>query len=162
MVLCASEAPRVNWDAIGALAELVGGVAVVITLFFLAFQIRHNSKAIAAQLTHDFIESSNQIRSSIYTDAELTRIWVRGSEGGDLDLEEYERFEQMARSWFFLLVDLHRQCQNGYLKISDFNGMAQGILQRPGVRAVILRFLPDSNEEFSVTMRKLIAEAGGA
>jgi hypothetical protein len=33
-----------NWDAIGAVAEFVGAVAVVITLFYLALQVRQSTK----------------------------------------------------------------------------------------------------------------------
>jgi len=31
----------VNWDAIGAIGEIVGAVAVLITLLYLAIQVRH-------------------------------------------------------------------------------------------------------------------------
>ena len=33
-----------NWDALGAIAELVGAVAVLLTLIYLAIQIRQNSE----------------------------------------------------------------------------------------------------------------------
>jgi len=35
-----------NWEAIGAVAEALGAVAVVATLIYLSFQIRQNSKAL--------------------------------------------------------------------------------------------------------------------
>ena len=37
-----------NWDAIGAIGELVGACGVIITLFYLALQIRQNSKDVRA------------------------------------------------------------------------------------------------------------------
>jgi len=37
-----------NWDAIGAIAELVGAIAVVVTLFYLAMQVRHGKDATEA------------------------------------------------------------------------------------------------------------------
>ena len=30
-----------NWDAVGAIAELIGGVAVLVTPVYLAVQVRH-------------------------------------------------------------------------------------------------------------------------
>jgi hypothetical protein len=36
----------VNWDAIGAVAEVIGALAVLITLIYLALQIRQNTRAI--------------------------------------------------------------------------------------------------------------------
>ena len=35
-----------NWDAIGAIGEIVGAIAVVITLLYLAHQTRINTKAV--------------------------------------------------------------------------------------------------------------------
>ena len=37
-----------NWDALGAIAELVGAIAVVGTLFYLAVQVRHSKDATKA------------------------------------------------------------------------------------------------------------------
>lgn len=32
-----------NWDAVGAIAELIGGLAMLLTLIYLSVQIRQNS-----------------------------------------------------------------------------------------------------------------------
>lgn len=39
-----------NWDAIGAIGELVGGIAVIGTLIYLASQIRQNTKINASAI----------------------------------------------------------------------------------------------------------------
>ena len=33
-----------NWDAVGAIAEMIGGIAVLVTLIYLAIQVRHASR----------------------------------------------------------------------------------------------------------------------
>ena len=38
-----------NWDAVGAIGEIVGAAAVVITLFYLGTQIRHANALARAQ-----------------------------------------------------------------------------------------------------------------
>lgn len=47
-----------NWGAVGTIGEIVGAVAVVITLVCLAMQIRQNTKAVQAaaidSATHTF------------------------------------------------------------------------------------------------------------
>lgn len=40
-----------NWEAIGAIGEIVGAIAVVITLLYLASQTKQNTKATHAQAT---------------------------------------------------------------------------------------------------------------
>ena len=37
-----------NWEAIGAVGETVGALAVLVTLVYLAVQIRQNTKAVQA------------------------------------------------------------------------------------------------------------------
>ena len=39
-----------NWEAIGVIAEVVGAVAVVVSLVYLAVQIRHQSRQAAAEV----------------------------------------------------------------------------------------------------------------
>ena len=48
-----------NWDALGAIAELLGAIAVFLTLAYLTVQVKQNSKALeqqnqfsAAQIRH--------------------------------------------------------------------------------------------------------------
>ncbi len=38
-----------NWDAIGAIGEVCGAIAVVVTLFYLASQIRQNTNALKSE-----------------------------------------------------------------------------------------------------------------
>lgn len=44
-----------NWDAIGALGNVVGGVGVIATLIYLSLQIRQNTKALKVSAYADFV-----------------------------------------------------------------------------------------------------------
>ena len=57
-----------NWDAIGAIAELLGAVGVIASLVYLAGQIRQsreqthqNTRALRASTQHDIFENLNDI-----------------------------------------------------------------------------------------------------
>ena len=39
-----------NWDAIGAIGEIVGAAAVVVTLIYVAVQVRQNTKSMDESL----------------------------------------------------------------------------------------------------------------
>ena len=43
-----------NWTAIGAIGELVGGIAVIGTLIYLATQVRQNTKINASAIRQSF------------------------------------------------------------------------------------------------------------
>ncbi len=45
-----------NWDAIGAIGELVGGIAVIGTLIYLATQIRQNTRINASAIRQSFYD----------------------------------------------------------------------------------------------------------
>ena len=76
-----------NWDALGASAELLGAIAVIISVVYLAFQIRQNTKQIEentratqaaafdSSITHGF-----SARQAIAENGDLARIFVEGSQ----------------------------------------------------------------------------------
>ena len=55
-----------NWDAIGAIGEVVGAMAVVLSLIYLSFQIRHATKASEDASFRSLVDSSgDQLRSMV-------------------------------------------------------------------------------------------------
>ena len=86
---------------IGSVGELVGAIATVATLAYLAVQIRHNTRGLDQNsvLMRMSFESQlrgegQQLRSLIASDPELASIWRKGLAGGaDLDRAQRDRFE---------------------------------------------------------------------
>jgi hypothetical protein len=55
-----------NWDAIGAIGEVIGAIAVVLSLIYLSFQIRHSTKAWGDASFRSVVDSTgDQIRAMI-------------------------------------------------------------------------------------------------
>jgi len=52
-----------NWDALGAIGELVGAAGVIVTLFYLAAQIRTNTKATQSASRLDVARDYRQVMS---------------------------------------------------------------------------------------------------
>ena len=78
-----------NWDAIGAIAESIGAVAVIATLLYLAIQIRQNTKSLdetkKIALGNSFQERTNRRISMIepfITSRELAEIMVKLEKAG--------------------------------------------------------------------------------
>jgi integral membrane sensor domain MASE1 len=65
-----------NWEAIGALGEIVGALAVVATLFYLAQQIRHNTRMARAEMTKDLYLASRTAIMDIASSDRLSQIWA--------------------------------------------------------------------------------------
>ncbi len=71
-----------NWDAISAIGEIIGAAAVVISLLYLAVQIRDQNKEARLLAMHNM---SRELRDATRTFAneDITDIFVRANESHD-------------------------------------------------------------------------------
>ena len=53
-----------NWDAIGAIGEIIGAAGVISTLIYLAIQIRQNTTAMNRATVRQALESNNAALTS--------------------------------------------------------------------------------------------------
>ena len=60
-----------NWDAIGAIAELLGAFGVIASLIYLATQIRQNTKSVRMASHHGVAVQFNQANLVGLQDPEL-------------------------------------------------------------------------------------------
>ena len=88
-------------NELGSLGEFISGLAVVVTLVYLAIQIRHNTRAVRSSMHQDMIESTLRIAESLSDNEELGRIVFKADEDYDsLTREERIRFEAYAERVF--------------------------------------------------------------
>ena len=86
---------------LGALGEFIGAIGVVVTLVYLALQIRHNTRAVRSSMHQDMIESTLRIAESMSDNGELVRIVIKAdADYDDLTTEEHYRFEAYAERVF--------------------------------------------------------------
>lgn len=82
-----------NWDAIGAIGEIAGAIGVIVTLLYLAIQLRQNTKASNAIAVQNSMENSARFSELISKDPELARTFYSGlSHPEELNAEELRRF----------------------------------------------------------------------
>ena len=67
-----------NWEAIGALAELAGALGVIASLVYLAVQIRQNTRSAREATSHSLLHDLQQFRSLIAQDPEVARVYREG------------------------------------------------------------------------------------
>ena len=80
-----------NWEAIGALGEVLGAVSVLITLLYLSRQINASNKALDTTGATAMMEGYNEFNTwSISTD-ELAKTSQHFYNEPDKDLSEFDR-----------------------------------------------------------------------
>ena len=86
---------------LGSLGEFISGLAVVVTLVYLALQIRHNTLAVRSSMHHNMIESTLRIAESVSDSDDLGRIVLHADEDFDRLTEiERIRFDAYAERVF--------------------------------------------------------------
>ena len=66
-----------NWEAIGAVGEILGAIAVIGSLIFVGVQIRGNTRATQTAAAHNLTNTFNSVITNISGDPEMSRIWVQ-------------------------------------------------------------------------------------
>lgn len=83
----------INWDAIAAIGDLVGAVGVIVTLIYLAVQLRQNTAASQLTAIQNSVENSARFSELLATHDDLARLFWRGlSDPDSLDAAEKRRF----------------------------------------------------------------------
>lgn len=67
-----------NWDAIGALAEVVGAIGVIFSLLYLSLQIRTQNVQAKLAARHEIATGLRQA-SGVYASEDITEIFVRAN-----------------------------------------------------------------------------------
>ena len=99
---------------LGALGEFVAAIAVVITLIYLALQIRQNTRATRAASFHAITDSFNHVNISLAQTPDLARIWLAGAtERSSLSDEEKWQFDLICLSYFHVFETVHYQARVG-------------------------------------------------
>ena len=105
-----------NWDAFGAIAELAGALVVVVSVVYLAVQIRHSTRVSKAAAQNAAVTALRDVTKPLAQDAELSRIFRVGLEGvGGLEGEDRIRFFHLAFQFFKGAEGVHFQYVQGVL-----------------------------------------------
>ena len=62
-----------SWEAIGAMGSLLGAISVLLTLLYLAKQIKENSKLLTTSVYQTAVDSYNEMASMFLENPELAR-----------------------------------------------------------------------------------------
>lgn len=82
---------------LGAIGEFVGAIAVVLTLFYLAIQIRQNTKATRKQSVRDAMEFIYSSSGPLIGDQQLAEIYLKGMKDfNSLQAAEQIRFHYLC------------------------------------------------------------------
>lgn len=90
-----------NWSALGAIAELVGAVAVVVSLLYVAAQVKAGTRQARYDAGRDLAARVSDVSLAVAADPELGRLLVQGGANPDvLSPGDQARFRGLMNSLF--------------------------------------------------------------
>ena len=103
-----------NWEAIGAVGEIIGAAGVIITLLYLASQLRQNTRALQVTSIDSTTQVGNDVRRLLAESPEIADIYLRGlADPENLDDLERERFRLVMTNGIWALWNAWAQSQLG-------------------------------------------------
>lgn len=103
-----------NWDAIGAVGEIAGAVAVLISLIYLAVQIRNGRRSDQNIAVSQAVSQTTNWVGQIVLHGELNELYMRGSEDfNSLTREEKNRFAWLIMQFLRSIEGIWRLYQSG-------------------------------------------------
>ncbi len=94
---------------LGAIGELVGGVAVIASLLFVGLQLRQSNALSRADTFHRMNSQFTTVFSQLSSDAELAEIYQRALDHEELSPVHAVRFTAYVATFMAFLEDLHVQ-----------------------------------------------------
>jgi hypothetical protein len=151
-----------NWEALGAISEFLGAIAVVVSLIYVAAQIRQNSRETKLLRTQSLISANTQVNVLMADNAELAHITQEGFlDYNGLSVDEQWRFGCLV---FFVLNQYdfaYHQFVGGQLEETFWKRMDYELplfLGLPGGREWWEKDKPRLSKEFAEYLDTRIAE----
>ena len=103
-----------NWEAIGAIGEILGAAAVFVTLVYLAMQIRQNTASMTTSVYESAMGGFNELNQTLISNLELASIHRRALYDPDsLNDDELFVFNFILRVYLNHVYKLFRLYQRG-------------------------------------------------
>jgi hypothetical protein len=153
----------VYWDAVGAGAELLGAIATVATLVYLAIQIRQNTKMGQVATATTRSEQRFQQSAFIAQSSEINRLfWTGLHDPESLNVDEYRYFESIFATYLFgfeAAFGLHKE---NALSESEWTSQMASItwlLSLPGFRRYWSTWADNYPSDYSTFIASMMSDS---
>jgi len=117
-------------EALGNAGEMIGGVGVILSLVYLAAQIRQNTRSVRTGNYQDVVATAATLSATVGSNAETSRIFWGGlTEPDSLTLEESRQFAMLLTTLFRVYENLFYQHHENMLDTVIWTGWSKNALQ---------------------------------
>jgi hypothetical protein len=140
---------NMNWEAIGAIGEVVGAVGVIGTLAYLAVQIGQNTKVVRSATRQAVSSDQREVGYQIITDPEVreaAKYWLNTEDSPAADAQL--RNEMFIRGFLRMAENQYYQEKDGTFEDAIWEGYVQSMMRtfsQPNFQA----WWPENRELYS-------------
>ena len=124
---------------LGDLGDFIAAIAVVVSLIYVAIQIRQNTRIVKAATHHSSSRAWSELETTLGSDPEAARTLLKGGRNyAELDLEERFRYSLLMRAILHLHEDDFVQSREGLIDASRAERQRRALekaLREPAARA---------------------------
>ena len=146
-----------NWEAVGAMAEIIGAFAILATLGYLILQIRQGNASLKASTSQRLSQSFSDKLQMIGSDETLSGLFNRGMQDiSMLDDGEVSQFSYLVHAWAREYENAYYQYRTHAMDESTWQGWHGGAIQflgSNGVKEIMMKRLHVYDPEFVEYMR---------
>jgi hypothetical protein len=147
-----------NWDAVNAVSQLISSIAVVVSVLYLAVQLRSSTRVARVAAMDAAAAALRDVTKPFMENAELARIWRTGLEDlSALSAEDQARFFHAAHQFLKALETIHYHYVYGLLDTQLWQGW-RDLLQQYVASPGITYYLSLRGAVFSERFCKFIGE----
>ena len=149
-----------DWDAVSAIAELTGSIAVIVTLIYLAVQLRQQNDVTRAQIEQQRADSVTQL-ASVYSSSEnlnlISKVMLdRNLKPTDLSEEELFHLRLILSPVRANLENTYQQFLSGYISEELYEDVSKKLCLAYG--HLLLRFGMPLTRSFRAELAKINKE----
>ena len=116
-----------NWEAISAIAETIGVIAVVVSLIYVSIQIRQNTKVARAATRQAIAESTENLGSDLISNGEMAEIFIKHLNGKELSPVENLRLQSRCYRDMAHWENIHYQFCEGLVSNDQWIGFRRNL-----------------------------------
>ncbi len=118
-----------SFEQLSYLAQIVASVAVILSLIFVAFQIKQNTSALQRNEHNSTMSQWTVIRMAIAGNREIAELMTAGLHGeGAIDAADQLRLEQMLQEYAWASFHIWDRTQRGVFPQGTFEATAGALL----------------------------------
>ena len=147
----------INWDAISAISQAIGSLAVVLSVLYLAAQVHQSTRVARLAMQDAAATALRDVTKPLMENAELERIWRVGLEDiSSLSVEERSRFFHAAYQFLKAFETIHFHHVYGMMDKDLFEGW-HGLLRHYIFAPGMAHYWKLRPEVFSARFRKFVS-----